>query len=241
MQELLIIVPTYNEVENIEALVRELLSLPLPLDILVVDDQSPDGTGAKVKALMQEFKAHLFLEERQQKQGLGKAYLHGFQWAQRRRYTYVFEMDADFSHDPAALPGLFDVLKEKADLVVGSRYSNGITVVNWPLSRIFLSYFASVYVRAITGMPVKDPTAGYVGYRTSVFASINLDQIRFVGYAFQIEMKYKAWKNWARIVECPIIFKNREKGTSKMNGSIIWEALYAVLFLRMQYLFKKRP
>jgi dolichol-phosphate mannosyltransferase len=150
-------------------------------------------------------------------------------------------MDADFSHDPAALPGLFDVLKEKADLVVGSRYSNGITVVNWPLSRIFLSYFASVYVRAITGMPVKDPTAGYVGYRTSVFASINLDQIRFVGYAFQIEMKYKAWKNGARIVECPIIFKNREKGTSKMNGSIIWEALYAVLFLRMQYLFKKRP
>jgi dolichol-phosphate mannosyltransferase len=240
MQEILIIVPTFNEVENIGSLLRRIFAINMPLAVLVVDDQSPDETAQLVKAMMPEFDGRLFIEERTQKQGLGKAYIHGFLWARRRHFKYIFEMDADFSHDPDMLPTLFKILSDGADVVIGSRYCDGINVVNWPLSRIFLSYFASLYVRILTGMPVKDPTAGYVGYRASVLDQIGLEKIRFVGYAFQIEMKYKAWKKGAKLVEHPIIFKNREKGVSKMNGSIIWEALFGVLFLRLQFLFKTK-
>ena len=188
---------------------------------------------------MAHYPNRLFILERQHKAGLGKAYIAGFQWALRRDYEYIFEMDADFSHDPQALPDLYAKLQQ-ADVVVGSRYCRGINVVNWPLSRIALSYFASLYVRLLTRMPIKDPTAGYVGYRREVLQAIALDEIRFVGYAFQIELKCKAWQLGKTLVEHPIIFKNRELGTSKMNGSIIWEALFGVLFLRLNALFKKK-
>ena len=209
----------------------------LPSDVLVVDDQSPDGTADQVLKMMKKFPKRLFIESRADKKGLGTAYVHGFHWALRRKYSYIFEMDADFSHNPKELSSMIALLKNQADLVVGSRYINGVNVVNWPLGRILLSYFASFYVRLITGMPIKDATAGFVGYKRQVLDAIDLDQIKFVGYAFQIELKYKAWLKNFKLIEHPIIFTNRVKGKSKMNGSIIWEALFGVLFLRF---FKKR-
>lgn len=236
MEKTLIIIPTYNEIENIESIINAVFSTGLGLDILVVDDESPDGTGQKVLSLMERFPQHLFLESRSNRTGLGSAYVHGFQWALRRNYAYIFEMDADFSHNPKEIQPMLALLEKEADLVVGSRYIKGVNVVNWPLSRILLSYFASLYVRLITGMPIKDATAGFVGYRSEVLKAIEIDQIKFVGYAFQIELKYKAWLKKFKLMEHPIVFTNRVKGKSKMNGSIIWEALYGVLFLR---LFKK--
>ena len=236
MEKTLIIIPTYNEIENIESIINAVFSTGLGLDILVVDDESPDGTGQKVLSLMERFPQHLFLESRSNRTGLGSAYVHGFQWALRRNYAYIFEMDADFSHNPKEIQPMLALLEKEADLVVGSRYIKGVNVVNWPLSRILLSYFASLYVRLITGIPIKDATAGFVGYRSEVLKAIEIDQVKFVGYAFQIELKYKAWLKKFKLIEHPIVFTNRVKGKSKMNGSIIWEALYGVLFLR---LFKK--
>ena len=237
MENTLIIIPTYNEIENIKSIVEAVFSIQSPLDVLVVDDQSPDGTADQVLSMMEQFPKRLFLESRLDKKGLGTAYVHGFKWALRRNYQYVFEMDADFSHNPQELVPMLLLLKDQADLVVGSRYVKGVNVVNWPLGRVLLSYFASFYVRLITAMPIKDATAGFVGYRRHVLEAIALDQIRFVGYAFQIELKYKAWLKKFKLIEHPIIFTNRVKGKSKMNGSIIWEALFGVLFLRI---FKNR-
>jgi len=237
MENTLIIIPTYNEIENIESIVEAVFSIESPLDVLVVDDQSPDGTADQVLSMMEQFPERLFLESRSDKKGLGTAYVHGFKWALRRNYQYVFEMDADFSHNPRELVPMLLLLKDQADLVVGSRYVKGVNVVNWPLGRVLLSYFASFYVRLITAMPIKDATAGFVGYRRHVLEAIALDQIKFVGYAFQIELKYKAWLKKFKLIEHPIIFTNRVKGKSKMNGSIIWEALFGVLFLRI---FKNR-
>lgn len=237
MENTLIIIPTYNEIENIESIIEAVFSIESPLDVLVVDDQSPDGTADQVLSMMEQFPERLFLESRSDKKGLGTAYVHGFKWALRRNYQYVFEMDADFSHNPQELVPMLLLLKDKADLVVGSRYVKGVNVVNWPLGRVLLSYFASFYVRLITAMPIKDATAGFVGYRRHVLEAIALDQIKFVGYAFQIELKYKAWLKKFKLIEHPIIFTNRVKGKSKMNGSIIWEALFGVLFLRI---FKNR-
>jgi dolichol-phosphate mannosyltransferase len=233
MEKTLIIIPTYNEIENIESIIEAVFSTPVAVAILVVDDESPDGTGQKVLSLMERFPKRLFLESRSNRTGLGSAYVHGFQWALRRNYTYIFEMDADFSHNPKEIQPMLALLEKEADLVVGSRYIKGVNVVNWPLSRILLSYFASLYVRLITGMPIKDATAGFVGYRSEVLKAIEIDQVKFVGYAFQIELKYKAWLKKFKLIEHPIVFTNRVKGKSKMNGSIIWEALYGVLFLRL--------
>jgi dolichol-phosphate mannosyltransferase len=237
MENTLIIVPTYNEIENIESIIEAVLENNWPLDLLIVDDQSPDGTADCVLRMMKNFPKRLFLESRTNKKGLGTAYVHGFKWALRREYQYIFEMDADFSHNPKELGPMLDLLKTDVDLVVGSRYVKGVNVVNWPLSRILLSYFASLYVRILTGMPVKDATAGFVGYRRAVLESLDLNEIKFIGYAFQIELKYKAWLKKFKLVEHPIVFLNRTKGKSKMNGGIIWEALFGVLFLR---LFKRR-
>ena len=237
MENTLIIIPTYNEIENIESIIEAVFLSGLPSDVLVVDDQSPDGTADQVLKMMKKFPKRLFIESRADKKGLGTAYVHGFHWALRRKYSYIFEMDADFSHNPKELSSMMALLKNQADLVVGSRYINGVNVVNWPLGRILLSYFASFYVRLITGMPIKDATAGFVGYKRQVLDAIDLDQIKFVGYAFQIELKYKAWLKNFKLIEHPIIFTNRVKGKSKMNGSIICEALFGVLFLRF---FKKR-
>ena len=237
MENTLIIIPTYNEIENIESFIEAVFLSGLTSDVLVVDDQSPDGTADQVLKMIKKFPKRLFLESRTDKKGLGTAYVHGFKWALRRKYSYVFEMDADFSHNPKELISMMTLLKNQADLVVGSRYIKGVNVVNWPLGRILLSYFASLYVRLITGMPIKDATAGFVGYKRQVLEAIDLYQIKFVGYAFQIELKYKAWLKKFKLIEHPIIFTNRVKGKSKMNGSIIWEALFGVLFLRF---FKKR-
>ena len=237
MKNTLIIVPTYNEIENIESLIEMIFENDLPLHVLVVDDQSPDGTANRVIQIMKTFPKRLFLESRADKKGLGTAYIYGFKWALRRDYEYIFEMDADLSHNPKELIPMLSLLQRDTDLVIGSRYIKGVNVVNWPLSRVLLSYFASVYVRLITGMPIKDSTAGFVGYRRNVLESIDLDQVKFVGYAFQIELKYKSWLKKFKLVEHPIIFTNRAKGKSKMNGSIIWEALFGVLFLRI---YKKR-
>ncbi|MDA0984492.1 MAG: polyprenol monophosphomannose synthase [Bacteroidetes bacterium] len=237
MEKTLIIIPTYNEIENIKSIIEAVFDTQLGVNILVVDDQSPDGTGAQVLEMMSRFPHQLFLESRSDKTGLGSAYVHGFKWALRRDYEYIFEMDADFSHNPNELSPMLNILQKDSDVVVGSRYVKGVNVVNWPLSRILLSYFASLYVRLITSMPIKDATAGFVGYRRKVLESMDLDQIKFVGYAFQIELKYKAWLKKFKLEEHPIVFLNRTKGKSKMNGSIIWEALFGVLFLRI---FKNR-
>ncbi|MFQ3341170.1 MAG: dolichol-phosphate mannosyltransferase [Flavobacteriaceae bacterium] len=233
MEQTLIIIPTYNEAENIEAVITSVFATKLDLNILVVDDKSPDGTGALVIGLMTTYKESLFIESRSQKSGLGSAYVHGFKWALRRKYDYIFEMDADFSHDPSELSPMMELLKANVDVVIGSRYVNGVNVVNWPLNRILLSYFASIYVQLITAMPVKDATAGFIGYKRIVLESIILDEIKFVGYAFQIELKYKSWVKKFKLHEHPIIFTNRALGKSKMSSNIIWEALYGVLFLRL--------
>lgn len=229
----LVIIPTYNEIENVEAIIRAVFSLEKAFDILIVDDSSPDGTAHKVQELQTEFPNKLHLEIRKEKQGLGVAYIHGFRWALQAGYEYVLEMDADFSHNPNDLPRLYNACAEGADVVVGSRYADGINVVHWDIKRILLSYFASKYVRIITGIPVKDTTAGFVCYRRKVLETINLDKIKFVGYAFQIEMKFKAWKHGFNIKEVTIIFTDRIRGKSKMNSSIISEAVIGVIKMKI--------
>jgi dolichol-phosphate mannosyltransferase len=234
----IIIIPTYNEIENIESIIRAVLSLHKPFHILVVDDNSPDGTAKKVGQLQQEFPDRLFIQNRAKKAGLGTAYVHGFRWALSRDYSYVFEMDADFSHNPNDLEKLYDACHlGNKDVVIGSRYVTGVNVVNWPLSRVLLSYFASVYVRLITGMQVHDATAGFMCYRREVLEKINLDRIKFVGYAFQIEMKYRSYAKNFELYEVPIIFTDRAKGQSKMSGAIIQEAIFGVISLRVKKMF----
>jgi len=241
MSNALVIIPTYNEKENIEDIIRYVFNLDGAFDILVVDDNSPDGTAEIVENLQKEFQERLHLLNRAKKEGLGKAYLAGFRWALQNDYAYIFEMDADFSHPPKDLEKMLEILENnQADVVVGSRYLQGrIGVANWDLKRILLSYFASLYVRIITQIPVKDTTAGFVGYKRKVLETIDLNNIEFVGYAFQIEMKYKAWKKGFVIKETPIIFTDREKGKSKMHGSIISEAAWGVLKLKIKSLTGK--
>ncbi len=236
MSNTLIIIPTYNEKENIEAIVRAVFSQEKKFDILVVDDSSPDGTGDIVRNLQQEF-SNLFLEVRAEKSGLGTAYIHGFKWAISKNYDYIIEMDADFSHNPNDLIKLYNACAEDgADFSIGSRYlNNKINVINWDFKRLFLSYFASKYVRFITQIPIYDTTAGFVCYKRKVLESIELDKIKFVGYAFQIEMKFKAWKKKFKHKEVSIIFTDRKKGTSKMSGSIISEAVFGVIKMRLEY------
>ena len=233
MESSIVVIPTYNEFENIEKLIRIILNLDCKFDILVVDDSSPDKTANKVKELIPIFEKRLFLKVRKRKEGLGKAYIDGFNWALEKKYDFIFQMDADFSHNPENLIEMLFKLKNGSEVIIGSRYIKGTNVVNWPLSRILLSKFASFYVNTITGMPIKDPTSGYVGFRRDVLKSISLEKIKFVGYAFQIELKYKAWIKNYLIEEHSIIFKNRERGFSKMNSSIIWEAIYGVIILRI--------
>ncbi len=236
----LVIVPTYNERENIERLVRAIMSLSIDFDLLVVDDQSPDGTGDIVRDLMNEFPDRLYLEQRNEKAGLGTAYIHGFRYALARNYTYLFEMDADFSHNPNDLVRLYQACTQGgADLAIGSRYINGVNVINWPMSRVLMSYFASAYVRFITGMPIKDATAGFKCYKADVIRTIGLDSIRFIGYAFQIEMKFRAWKHGFNLIEVPIIFTDRTHGESKMSPRIFKEAFWGVIKLRIKSLFTK--
>jgi dolichol-phosphate mannosyltransferase len=234
----LVIIPTYNEKENIQHILHAIFNLAEGFHVLVIDDGSPDGTAAIVKELQGKFPGHLFLEERTGKLGLGTAYIHGFKWAIRNGYEFVFEMDADFSHNPNDLPRLYQACKQEgADVAVGSRYIKGGGVVNWPANRIALSKGASYYTRMITWMPVKDPTAGFVCYRKAVLEAINLDEIHFVGYAFQIEMKFAAWKLGFKIKEVPIIFQDRTYGVSKMNKGIVKEGILGVLKLRWHSLF----
>ena len=241
--ERLVIIPTYNEKENIEAIIRAVLDLPVDFHILVIDDGSPDGTAAIVKRLMKdEFADRLFIVERQGKQGLGTAYICGFRWGLEHGYDYIFEMDADFSHNPQDLLKLYRALdEENADVAIGSRYVSGVNVVNWPMGRVLMSYFASKYVRTVLGIPVHDTTAGFVGYRRKVLETIELDKIRFKGYAFQIEMKFTAYKCGFVIKEVPIIFVNRVLGTSKMSGGIFSEALLGVLRLKWSSWFRQYP
>lgn len=229
----IVIIPTYNEIENIEKIIRKVMSLKTSFHILIVDDGSPDGTAETVKNLQAEFPSQLFLIQRAGKQGLGTAYIAGFKWSLQKGYDYIFEMDADFSHNPDDLERLFSTCaNEKYDIAVGSRYVNGGRVENWPLNRIFISYGASVYVRLITWMPVKDCTAGFVCYKREVLEGIDLDKIKFIGYAFQIEMKYSAWKKGFRIKEIPITFVDRKEGVSKMTKGIVKEAILGVWKMR---------
>jgi dolichol-phosphate mannosyltransferase len=234
----IVIVPTFNEIENIERLVRNVFSQQKEFHILVVDDNSPDGTATRVRTLQAEF--HDNLEERMGKLGLGTAYIHGFKWALQRDYEYVFEMDADFSHNPNDLVRLFNTCKRNdADVAIGSRYVTGVNVINWPMSRVLLSWLASKYVRFITGMDIHDTTAGFVCYKRKVLETIDLDSIQFVGYAFQIEMKFKAYLLKYRLEEVPVIFTDRTRGTSKMSGSIISEAIFGVIIMKIKSLFKQ--
>lgn len=235
MQDTLVIIPTYNERENIEKIIRTTFSQKKAFDILVVDDNSPDGTALIVENLRKEFPKSLYIENRKDKNGLGAAYIHGFKWALERKYEFIIEMDADFSHNPADLEHLYEACAhEGADLSIGSRYSRGVNVVNWPMSRILLSFFASKYVRFVTGLPVHDTTAGFVCYKRKVLETINLDKIQFVGYAFQIEMKFKAWKHGFTIKEVSVIFTDRTLGESKMNRTIITEAIFGIIEMRLR-------
>ncbi len=236
----LVIIPTYNEIENIEAIIRKVFSLPIPFHVLIVDDGSPDGTAQKVQALQKEFADCLYLEQRAGKLGLGTAYIHGFRYALRQGYQYVFEMDADFSHNPDDLLRLYNACAESgADMAVGSRYINGVNVVNWPMGRVLMSYFAGYYVRFITNIPIQDPTAGFKCYTIKVLKTIDLDRIKFIGYAFQIEMKFTAWKHGFHIQEVPIIFTDRTKGQSKMSANIFREAILGVLQMKFLSFFRK--
>ena len=243
MSKAVVIIPTYNEIENAENIIRAVMNIPHPLfDVLIVDDNSPDGTADVVKSLQNEFSGRLHLLSRSEKNGLGRAYLAGFAWALERDYDYVIEMDADFSHNPADLPRLYEACRtDGADVAVGSRYVCGVNVVNWPMKRVLMSYFASKYVRMVTGIPVNDTTAGFVCYHRRVLETLGLGNIQFVGYAFQIEMKFTAYKCGFKLVEVPIIFINRVLGTSKMNSSIFGEALFGVLKLKWWSLFRKYP
>ena len=235
MSDALVIIPTYNEKENIEAIITATFKQPKKFHVLIVDDNSPDGTAAIVENMQQQYPEQLFIEKRLRKNGLGTAYIHGFKWALARKYEYIIEMDADFSHNPKDLNRLYKACKKDgADVSVGSRYSRGVNVVNWPMKRVLLSYFASKYVRFITGIPIHDTTAGFVCYHRKVLETIKLDKIRFVGYAFQIEMKFKAWKHGFNIKEVSVVFTDRTLGESKMSGSIVYEALFGVIRLRIK-------
>ncbi len=239
MQDTLIIIPTYNEKENIENIIRTVFLQKKSFDILVVDDSSPDGTANIVKSLLKDFAERLFLEIRKEKNGLGAAYIHGFKWALKRKYDYIIEMDADFSHNPKDLVRLYNACaKDGADLSIGSRYSKGVNVVNWPMKRVLLSYFASKYVKFVTGLPIHDSTAGFVCYKRRVLETIKLDKIKFVGYAFQIEMKFKAWKRGFNIKEVSVIFTDRTLGESKMSKTIITEAVFGIIKMRFNGLPK---
>jgi len=239
MQDTLVIIPTYNEKENIENIIRATFSQKKSFDILVVDDNSPDGTSVIVKKLQKEYPKNLFLKIRKEKAGLGAAYIDGFKWAIEKKYDYIIEMDADFSHNPKDLIKLYEAcVKNGADVSVGSRYSQGVNVVNWPMKRVLLSYFASKYVQFVTGMPYHDTTAGFVCYSRKVLETIKLDRIRFVGYAFQIEMKFKAWKHGFNIQEVSVIFTDRTLGESKMSKTIITEAIFGIIKMRFSGLPK---
>ena len=240
MKDAIVIIPTYNEIENIEAIIIAVFSQDKGCDILVVDDNSPDLTAETVKALQLEFPDRLFMLQRHTKTGLGTAYIDGFKWCLEKEYEYIFEMDADFSHNPEDLGKLYHACaKEGADVAIGSRYITGVNVVNWPMNRILLSYFASKYVRFVTRMKIQDTTAGFVCYKRNVLETINLDAIKFVGYAFQIEMKFKAHLKGFNIVEVPVIFTDRAKGKSKMSGGIISEAVFGVIYMKFKSLFGK--
>jgi len=236
----LVIIPTYNEKENVEKMVRKIFSMPHDFHLLVIDDGSPDGTGSIVNNLRKEFEGRLFLLERSGKLGLGTAYITGFKWAIEKKYDYIFEMDCDFSHNPDDLLRLYHACAvEGADVAIGSRYIRGANVVNWPLGRVVMSYYASVYVRIITGIHIKDTTAGFKCYKRKVLETIDLDRIKFIGYAFQIEMKFTAWKHGFKIVEVPIVFTDRTEGTSKMSKGIFKEAVLGVIELRWKSFFHK--
>jgi dolichol-phosphate mannosyltransferase len=240
MKDGIVIIPTYNEIENIEIIIRAVFSLPKKFHILVVDDNSPDGTSQKVTQLQQEFNDVLFIETRKEKSGLGTAYVHGFKWALLHDYQYIFEMDADYSHNPADLEKLYNACNAgNAGMAIGSRYITGVNVVNWPLNRVLMSYFASMYVRFITGMKIHDATAGFICYQRKVLETINLDKIKFTGYAFQIEMKYRTFIHNFKITEVPIIFTDRTKGESKMSNAIIKEAIFGVIMLRIRKIFNR--
>tara|TARA_B100000927_G_scaffold147056_1_gene118731 strand:+ start:92 stop:805 length:714 start_codon:yes stop_codon:yes gene_type:complete len=237
MSNALVIIPTYNEIENISKMLDTVMNLNEAFDVLIVDDGSPDGTAQVVREKMDVFRGRIHLEERTGKLGLGTAYIHGFKWALSRDYDYIFEMDCDFSHDPNDLGRLKKACEDGADLSIGSRYVKGVNVVNWPMSRVLLSYFASVYVRFITGMPIQDATAGFKCYKRATLEGINFDKIHFVGYAFQIEMKFKVWQRKMPIVEVPVIFTDRTEGQSKMSSGIIKEAIFGVIKLKLWSFF----
>ena len=241
MPDSLVIIPTYNEKENIERMIRKVFSLPHDFHVLIIDDGSPDGTQVIVKSLMNVYPDNLFIIEREGKQGLGTAYIAGFKWAIEKKYDYIFEMDADFSHNPDDLFRLRTSCVEGADVSVGSRYIKGVNVVNWPMSRVLMSYFASVYVRFITGVDIQDFTAGFMCYKRKVLETIELQKIKFVGYAFQIEMKYTAVKHGFKVTEVPIIFTDRTAGASKMSKGIFKEAVLGVLSMRINSIFRKYP
>jgi len=240
MKNAVVIIPTYNEIENIEAIIKAVFSQSDFVNILIVDDNSPDLTALKVKELQSEFPERLFLEIRKEKSGLGTAYIHGFKWALKKHYEFIFEMDADFSHDPKDLVRLYQTCNEfGADVAIGSRYIKGVNVVNWPMNRVLMSYLASIYVRIITGMTIKDTTAGFVCYKREVLETLDLNKIKFIGYAFQIEMKFKAYLKKFNIVEVPVIFTDRTKGQSKLSSGIISEAIFGVISMKLNSVFKK--
>ena len=240
MSDSLIIIPTYNEKENIEKIIRKVFSLDKSFHILVIEDGSPDGTADIVKGLQKEFSDNLHIEERSGKLGLGTAYIHGFKWALNKDYQFIFEMDADFSHNPDDLIRLYNACSsEGGEVAIGSRYVKGVNIVNWPMSRLLMSFFASKYVKFITGMPIHDSTAGFKCYKREVLETINFNKIQFVGYAFQIEMKFKSWKYGFNVVEVPVIFTDRTEGTSKMSGGIFFEAVFGVLQMKIKSFFRK--
>jgi len=238
MSKKIVLIPTYNEIENVEEIIRAVFSLENNFDILIVDDNSPDGTFNKVQELQMDFPDRLYLEIRKKKLGLGKAYVHGFKWALSHNYDYILQMDADFSHNPNDLPKLYEsCAQQNVDMAIGSRYITGVNVINWPLSRVLLSYFASIYVRLITGLKIHDTTAGFVCYKREVLEKIKVNRIKFVGYTFQIEMKYRAFAKGFRLVEIPIIFRDRIRGKSKMSAGIVREAVFGVVLLRLKKMF----
>jgi dolichol-phosphate mannosyltransferase len=240
MKNAVVIIPTYNEIENIEAIIKAVFSECEFAHILIVDDNSPDLTALKVKGLQKEFPQRLYLELRKEKSGLGTAYIHGFKWALNKTYNYIFEMDADFSHDPKDLIKLYNACEEMgADVAIGSRYIKGVNVVNWPMNRVLMSYLASIYVRVVTGMDIRDTTAGFVCYKRQVLETLDLKAIKFIGYAFQIEMKFKAYIKKFKIVEIPVIFTDRTRGESKLSSGIISEAIFGVISMKIKSIFKK--
>ena len=240
MNDVLVIIPTYNEIENIDRIITSIFGLYKDINILIVDDNSPDQTALKIIELQATYKEKLYLQIREVKSGLGPAYIHGFKWALNKNYNFIFEMDADFSHDPKDIEYLYNACKNGgADVSIGSRYKEGINVVNWPVGRIILSLFASYYVRFLTGMNIKDPTSGFICYKRSVIENINLDMVKFIGYAFQIEMKYKSYIKKYKLLEVPIVFTDREHGKSKLDASIINEAVFGVISMKIKSLFSR--